>query len=97
MDEIKSLPRHMETLMKSLNKTQRHARVQLHHETQMVNNIKHKVEQIYSHLTRREGQLQQDSPRFDFLRSNPSPPSGDNGIITIGMRSIFTAQHILKV
>ena len=87
----------METLMKSLNKTQRHARGQMHHETQMVNNIKHKVEQIYSHLTRREGQLQQDSPRFDFLRSNPSPPSGDNGIITIGMRSIFTAQHILKV
>ena len=78
--------RNMESLIKSLNKTQRHARGQQHHETQIVNNIKHKVDQIYTHLTR-NGQLQQDSPRFDYLRSHPSP-SGHNGILTIGKRSI---------
>ena len=76
----------MESLIKSLNKTGRHARGQQHHETQMVANIKHKVEQIYSHLTR-SGQLQQESPRFDFLRSHPSP-SSHNGILTIGQSSI---------
>ena len=78
--------RNMESLMARLNKTQRHSRGQQHHESQMVANIKHKVEQIYSHLTR-NGQLQQDSPRFDFLRSQASP-SSHNGILTIGKRSI---------
>lgn len=62
--------RNMETLIKSLNNSQHHAR------------HRHKVDQIYSHLiTNRRGPIQQDSPRFDFLRSNPPPT--DDGIITL--------------
>ena len=73
----------LENLIRSLNKSQRHSGRQLRQDHHTVDNIQHKVDQIYEHiLTNTNNHMQQDSPRFDYLRSEPQ--SSNSGILRIG-------------
>jgi len=73
----------LENLIRSLNKSQRHSGRQLRQDHHTVDSIQNKVDQIYEHIVTNK-HMQQDSPRFDYLRSEPQ--SASNGILTIEHR-----------
>ena len=73
----------LETLVKNLSKNQRHSGRQMRHESHTVDAIQERVDQIYQHMMRDESRVsrvQQDGPRFDYLRSG-TPETSD--ILTI--------------
>ena len=81
-DVVRSVT-NLETLVKNLSKNQRHSGRQMRHESHTVDAIQERVDQIYQHMMRDESRVsrvQQDGPRFDYLRSG-TPDTSD--ILTI--------------